>query len=71
MVYSIILFLNIKENKTKKQENLDLWFVLVEPTERIFLDHFQIDFVSNQVADVVDAVLDHRWSVKKIIKKIN
>ena len=51
----------IREKKIirKKNVKLNFIFVLVESAEGIFLNHFQVDFVPDQIPDVVDRVLDH------------
>ncbi len=57
----MVLYYNLEteQNKNAKNNILNFSFVLVEPTERIFLDHLEVDFVANQIANVVDSVLDH------------
>ena len=51
----------IRNQQKGTEKNLSRFnVVLVEATERVVLDHLEVDFVAHQVPDVVDAVLDHR-----------
>ena len=38
----------------------------VQSTERIIVDHLQIDLVTYQLSNVVQAILDHCWPVGKV-----
>ena len=56
----------------KKQWNkYHFCIILVQSANGIILDHFQVDFVSNQIANIVDSILDHRGSKMNVISSLD
>lgn len=63
--YILFQFIEKKFPDCNLNGKLNKSFRFIQTADRIVLNDFQIDFWSDQITNIVDAVFNHRWSFQR------
>ena len=63
--YQFFYFFRVQQFGRPSKNLISRFRRLIQPAQRVVIDHLEIDLVSNQIPDIVNSVLNHRRSEKK------